>query len=132
MHKMKAKVRATHLDLLGHVNNARFLEYLEWARWEWAETIGWDLATITREKKSPVVVHLSINFAKELTYPETISVHTRVKEVSTRTIILHQEIHKENGELAADAEIVWVLVDLRERKGIDIPQELRQRLLGQM
>ena len=32
------KVRGYHLDLYGHVNNARYLEFLEEARWAFAET----------------------------------------------------------------------------------------------
>jgi thioesterase-3 len=30
-------VRGYHLDLFGHVNNARYLEFLEEARWDWFE-----------------------------------------------------------------------------------------------
>ena len=33
MHQIDIKVRGYHLDLYGHVNNARYLEFLEEARW---------------------------------------------------------------------------------------------------
>ncbi|XLM23374.1 thioesterase, partial [Chromobacterium piscinae] len=32
-HHTRIKVRGYHLDLFGHVNNARYLEFLEEARW---------------------------------------------------------------------------------------------------
>jgi thioesterase-3 len=32
-----AKVRGYHLDLYGHVNNARYLEFLEEGRWSYYE-----------------------------------------------------------------------------------------------
>ena len=31
------KVRGYHLDVYQHVNNARYLEFLEEARWEWLD-----------------------------------------------------------------------------------------------
>jgi len=33
MHTTQIKVRGYHCDFYGHVNNARFLEFLEEARW---------------------------------------------------------------------------------------------------
>lgn len=35
------KVRGYHLDVYQHVNNARYLEFLEEARW-----MGWKIATV--------------------------------------------------------------------------------------
>ena len=36
-HLHNIKVRGFHTDLYGHVNNARYLEFLEEARWEFLE-----------------------------------------------------------------------------------------------
>lgn len=33
-------IRPTELDSFGHVNNARYLEFLEWARAEWGRVRG--------------------------------------------------------------------------------------------
>ncbi|WP_269434919.1 thioesterase family protein [Desulfosarcina ovata] len=33
MHNTEIRIRGYHLDLFGHVNNARYLEFLEEARW---------------------------------------------------------------------------------------------------
>ena len=33
VHRIEIKIRGYHLDLFGHVNNARYLEFLEEARW---------------------------------------------------------------------------------------------------
>lgn len=37
---MKLTVRNYHLDGYGHVNNARYLEFLEEARWTFFQEIG--------------------------------------------------------------------------------------------
>ena len=36
----------THLDAFGHLNNARYLELYEQARWRWLEERGITLETI--------------------------------------------------------------------------------------
>ena len=33
-------VRPTEIDVNGHVNNAKYVEYLEWGREEWYERNG--------------------------------------------------------------------------------------------
>ena len=43
-HITKIKVRGYHIDLYGHVNNARYLEFLEEARWAMLDD------TVDREK----------------------------------------------------------------------------------
>jgi thioesterase III len=48
VHTIDIKVRGYHLDVFSHVNNARYLEFLEEARWAAIEkTI--DLLAIARE-----------------------------------------------------------------------------------
>jgi thioesterase III len=32
---IQIEVRPTELDSMGHVNNAKFLEYMEWSREDW-------------------------------------------------------------------------------------------------
>ncbi|MBM4131076.1 acyl-CoA thioesterase [bacterium] len=38
-HEMTVRVRGYHCDFYGHLNNARYLELLEEARWQWAESV---------------------------------------------------------------------------------------------
>ncbi len=39
-HQTLIKVRGYHLDIYQHVNNARYLEFLEEARWSYLEDSG--------------------------------------------------------------------------------------------
>ncbi len=40
IHTTEIKIRGYHLDLYGHVNHARYLEFLEDARWGMMESGG--------------------------------------------------------------------------------------------
>ena len=39
-HQIRIKVRGYHLDVFQHVNNARYLEFLEEARWTYFDDHG--------------------------------------------------------------------------------------------
>jgi len=54
------KVRGYHLDVYQHVNNARYLEFLEEARWEWLEQAG-AFHWLMENKQAYVVVNININ-----------------------------------------------------------------------
>ncbi|PLK60060.1 thioesterase, partial [Klebsiella quasipneumoniae] len=55
------KVRGYHLDVYQHVNNARYLEFLEEARWDGLENspaFQW----MTEKNIAFVVVNININY----------------------------------------------------------------------
>lgn len=57
------KVRGYHLDVYQHVNNARYLEFLEEARWdglENSESFQW----LTAHNIAFVVVNININYRR--------------------------------------------------------------------
>ncbi len=59
----KIKVRGFHLDVYQHVNNARYLEFLEEARWdglENAESFQW----LPAHSIAFVVVNININYRR--------------------------------------------------------------------
>lgn len=61
MHHTFIKVRGYHLDVYQHVNNARYLEFLEEARWDWLENhegFRW----MTKNNIAFIVVNININY----------------------------------------------------------------------
>lgn len=57
------KVRGYHLDVYQHVNNARYLEFLEEARWQWLEDHG-AFDWMMKEAIAFMVVNLNINYRR--------------------------------------------------------------------
>lgn len=55
------KVRGYHLDVYQHVNNARYLEFLEEARWEWLENEA-GFRWMTENNIAFIVVNININY----------------------------------------------------------------------
>jgi thioesterase-3 len=105
------KVRGYHEDRFGHVNNARYLEFLEEGRWDYLESRG-PRGGFGSLGVFPVVVHLAISYRRPASAGDTLRITTEVVEVSSRKIVMHQEIYQQATEkLCCDADVSIVLVD---------------------
>ena len=105
------KVRGFHEDRFGHVNNARYLEFLEEGRWDYLDERG-PQEGFQALGVFPVVAHLSISYRRPTSAGDTLRITTRVSETSSRKIVMHQTIHQEEtGKLCCEADVSIVLVD---------------------
>ena len=128
MHANDVKVRGYHLDGFGHVNNARYLEFLEEARWAvFDEKL--DLESLARDGFVFTVVNININYRLPAFLHDTLTVETRVKEWRRRSTVLHQQVtNRASGQTVADADITFVMVDVKTQKAAPVEGDLRQRL----
>lgn len=105
------KIRGYHADFYGHVNNARYLEFLEEDRWSWLEE-HIDLQKWSEKNLTFVAVNININYRKVLNVGETIVVSTRIEKISVHSVVLLQEIVVKNTQqCAADALVTFVIID---------------------
>jgi len=110
-HNTSIKVRGYHEDRFGHVNNARYLEFLEEGRWDYLDVHG-PQGGFPALGVFPVVASLSISYRRPAHAGETVAVTTQVGPVSSRKDLMHQEIHQTcSGKLGCEADITVVLVD---------------------
>ncbi|MBU1218234.1 acyl-CoA thioesterase [Myxococcota bacterium] len=114
-------VQSTHLDSFGHVNNAKFLEYFEWARWDWARKKVDGFEKFLEEGYAPALVKIEITFLKELHHYEKIKIETTTGERGNRSFSFIQKLYNSNGELCSEAISRIVFIDLNTRKSVDIP-----------
>ena len=126
MYETKFKVRATQVDLFGHLNNAAYLEIYEWARWEWAEAAGEDPVSWAQEKRiGPAILHIDLSFQKEIRLHEEITVRTWYHSMERIRAQIAQEMIKADGQVASKVLITYVMINLNTRKVISIPDEMR-------
>ncbi|MBW1615933.1 MAG: acyl-CoA thioesterase [Deltaproteobacteria bacterium] len=118
------KIRGYHLDFYGHVNNARYLEFLEEARWEaYGNSINSDF--FKKNGISFIVVNININYRMPTTMGQNIVIETSVKKIGNKSITLYQHIIlKETDKTVADADVTFVLTD-KSGKPIVISEELK-------
>ncbi len=126
IYETRFKVRSYECDSYGHVNNAVYLNYLEYGRMEALEAMGITLERLKREAGALVVIRrIDIEYFWPATMGETLVVKTFVKEGRRSSGIFRQEIYREpDGKKIAAADVTWVFVD-RGGRPIAIPQMVR-------
>ena len=118
---IRIPVRWGDLDALGHVNNIRFIQYLEEARCVWlSQTEGaWG-----EGNTGPVVVNLNCNFRQTIKWPTTARVRLFVDPGSGRSVTLRYVLSDADDpdRIYADASTVLVWIDTQANQAIDPPE----------
>lgn len=122
-------VRSTEIDAYGHVNNAKYLEYIEWGRFEWFK--GNDLSlNLFGGNLSAAVVNVNINYRRESLLGEALRIDTRLTHLGGSSFKFGQEITGvDDGVVRADAVVTGVAYDPAQRRACQIPSEVRESLL---
>jgi thioesterase-3 len=122
-------VRGYHLDLYQHVNNARYLEFLEEARWALFEQ---SLRTefIQKEGLAFVVVNVNISYRKPATLGDRLIIQTTLGKVGQKSITLVQKVFKKGQEDTpiTEALVTFVLVSGKTGKSVPVTPELLQNM----
>lgn len=121
-------VRESHVDSLGHMNNATYLALLEEARWEMITQRGFGFKEIQEKKLGPVILEVQLKFLKEIRLREKIKITTDLLNYVGKVGQLKQQMIKENGDIAAEAVFTFGLFDMRARKLVEPSHEWQQAL----
>ncbi|CNC96049.1 acyl-CoA thioesterase [Yersinia alsatica] len=122
------KVRGFHIDVFQHVNNARYLEFLEEARWEWLD--GEPAAQWMAENQIAfIVVNININYRRPSVLGDLLRIDSQLLKLNGKSGVMKQTITLEPESIpVADAELTFVCIDLRSQKALPIEGELRAKL----
>lgn len=105
-----------HLDTFGHVNNAKYLELYEEARWDFISKNNYGLKEILEIKKGPIVLEVSCKFKREIVNRETILIKTHTAEWKGKIGKITQVMIKEDGGIASEAIFTIGFMDFKLRK----------------
>lgn len=127
-HNTEIKVRGYHLDLYGHVNNARYLEFLEAARWDMLESCR-ALDWFMQQGYALVVSRIDIRYLRPATMGDTLQIATRLDRLLPRAGIIVQQItRQDNGKRVAEAEVTFAVVHPDRVGALPITDEIAQKL----
>lgn len=117
-YEYKTQILESHLDSFGHVNNAKYLELFEEARWDFITKGGYGLKEIHKFRKGPIVLDVTCRYKREIINREWITIISKPTSHKQKIMRMNQVILKENGEMAAEAEFTFGFMDLEQRKMI--------------
>jgi YbgC/YbaW family acyl-CoA thioester hydrolase len=111
------------LDDYGHVNNARYLDLYERARWDILDKSGLGRETVRKNKIGPVIIEVTVRFSKELFSGEEIKILTTSRRKNELIFYFDQKMINSKGELASKAVFTTSLFDLEKRKMVRADDE---------
>ena len=117
------------MDAFQHVNNIVYFRYFESARIAYFDKLNM-IEYMDRTGIGPILSSIQCRFRAPLTYPDTVSVGTRVSKIEEdRFTMDHVVFSHRLRRVAAEGEGLIVCYNYRERKKTPIPEEVRQRML---
>ncbi|MBU0551651.1 acyl-CoA thioesterase [Myxococcota bacterium] len=119
MHVSQFFIYETYLDLYGHVNNAKYMELYEQARWDWLNQSSLGADFIKSTNVGPVILKVEIEFIKEIKSRQTINIYTWVARHEKKIFYIEQEMRFPNGDLASRATFTGGLIDLNIRRLVE-------------
>ena len=128
-HKISIPVRFMDIDALQHVNNARYLNFLEEARIAYSQ----DLLGIFNSIKelNVLVARIEIDFMRPILYGQKMTIYTRIDKMGTKSFVFDCAITANDGKqefIAAKAKQVMVMFDVKAGKSIGISQEMKEEI----
>ena len=119
-------VRYNDLDPQWHVNNARFLSYIEYGRMNYLMALG--LFDGHNFSDLPfIVADMHIRFIKPIELTDSVVVSVGVTRIGNKSLLLECEIASADGATVyATAENTLVAYDYHTKSSIPVSDELRE------
>ncbi|MEO0895898.1 MAG: thioesterase family protein [Bacteroidota bacterium] len=122
-------VRSWTLDLYGQVSNAKFLEFLEEARWNHFEGF-FESGMFMDIGLAFVLVNVNLNYSAPAHLGDVLEVRTTIDRVGEKSITLaHQIIKKPSEEVIADGTVTFVVKDLSKGVAVFLTERMRDMFL---
>lgn len=119
-HEMTVRVRGYHCDFYGHVNNARYLELFEEARWQWAESVM-DLPAWQAAGFGFVVAGIDIRYRRPAPAGMLLRVRSDIVRLDAKSGVFRQEIlEAADGRLLVEADVTFAVIDTRTGRALPL------------
>ena len=124
--KTRATITAGHIDEYGHMNHALGLRLLELARDDWYREAGlWGgRAWSEEERLGTIVLNLNVNYRAECFEGDAVEIVTEPVSRGAKSFVLAQEMRRADGQVAIDGSCTSLIMDLKERVTLPVPEAL--------
>lgn len=127
--RAELQVRSYELDFYGHVNNAIYLNYLEFARGKYLEQVGLSFEDLVKEDIFMIVARVELDYKAPALMSDWLEITGFVEKVGNKSMVFRQQIqNKKNRMLVLDGKIIIVFVN-GKRETIPVPEILKEKFL---
>ena len=122
------RVYYQHTDAAGVVYHTNYLDFMECARTELLQSLGFDLGDLARREHVLFMVHSAqITYHNPARLNDLLSVTARVARVGRARLVFEQSV-KRGALTLASAELTLACVDTRTRRAVGVPEAIRRKL----
>lgn len=124
------EVRYGDLDPQGHVNNARYLTYLEQARISYVRHLGlWDGRSFS--DIGFILADIQVTFRAPILFGQKIQVGLRVSRLGNKSLTMEHRLEDtQTGQELATASAALVTYDYHTQTTVPIPDHWRQAIIA--
>ncbi len=116
------------MDAFQHVNNTASIRWFESSRIRLIEHPLF-AARLTIEGVAPILAAVSCNYRRQLRYPDTVHVGSKVTRMGNTSLTLaHTLVSEHLNEVASEGESVVVCFDYSTQRPMQISAELREAI----
>lgn len=124
IYEIETRPRFRDTDMLGHVNNAVYLTYLEIARSEWFMEMDHSRETFTF-----ILARMEIDYIKPILLGTDIVVRMWVPSIGNKSWVFNYEITSKDKKIVfAKASSVQVFYNYVEHRSEELPDDVRTEL----
>ena len=129
IHATDITIRTFHTDAFGHVNNSRYLELFEEARWRYAEDIGL-IQLLKQQNLGFIIMDLRLQFRKPVFEGSQVTIKTSLDMLGSASGEVHQQLQVGPGSPAVKGTFHFILIDRDNGKSVPIDGAIRELLNG--
>jgi len=123
-HRLKVQTRWTDFDMLGHVNNSVYFQYLDLAKSDYF--LNQLKGEFDPRGTALVIVNISCDFCEPSFPGEPVEVLTRVAKIGDKSITLEQQVvSARTGSVKCAARTVMAAFDVKTSAAVSVPDSWR-------
>ena len=127
VHEMLIPIRWGDMDAMGHINNTVYFRYMETARIEWVNALGF---APKPGGEAIVIVNAFCNFIRQFEYPGTVRIKTFASNPGRSSfdtwVTMERSDQPGTVDATGGATVVWV--DVAAQKSAPLPDWLRREV----
>lgn len=127
MYQWPGKVYFADTDAAGVVHHSQYLRWLEAARIDYFDHIGFPYENLQAQKVGFVPCKIQANYHHPLRFADRFQVYVQLSQLKRASLTLHQPLYKEK-KLIYEASITFACMNEADWRIIAIPKDIQRAL----
>lgn len=125
---LEVRIYYQHTDAGGIVYHGRYLDFMEAARTEMLQSLGFDLAALAAGQGVLFIVHkVALEYRRPARLNDTLSVTAAAERIGRARVVFKQRVTRA-GECLVEGDVHLACVDPATFKPVPLPAAVRARL----